>query len=145
MKRASQCWRAYAGSSARHCGDAAITLPDSCAPAAGPCDKTIMSDESRIDSDDEHDESMESDDIQPMSFNIFVLSLNASALIHLGQTSSSETGKTEVNMPLARQTIDILSMLEEKTRGNLTGEEERLLHQILFDLRMRYSKYAAQS
>jgi Domain of unknown function (DUF1844) len=107
-----------------------------------------MSDEHRVDSDEEHEheeEQEESDDIQPMSFNIFVLSLNASALIHLGQATHADGAETEVNVPMARQTIDILSMLEEKTRGNLTGEEERLLHQILFDLRMRYSKYAAPS
>ena len=46
-----------------------------------------------------------------------------------------------VSLPLARQTIDILGVCSKaKTRGNLTGEEERLLHQILFDLRMRYSR-----
>ena len=78
------------------------------------------------------------DDIQPMSFDIFVLSLNASALLHLGD------GGDTSDLPLARQTIDILGMLEEKTRGNLTGEEERLLHQILFDLRMRYARKAAR-
>jgi len=41
-------------------------------------------------------------------------------------------------LPLARQTIDLLAMLDEKTKGNLTGDEERMLAQILFDLRMRY-------
>jgi hypothetical protein len=89
------------------------------------------------------DEPIEPEDIQPMSFDIFVLSLNASALIHLGEApgDASEPARG-VNLPLARQTIDILSLLETKTRGNLTGEEERLLHQILFDLRLRYSKRA---
>ncbi|HEY2733738.1 MAG TPA: DUF1844 domain-containing protein, partial [Polyangiales bacterium] len=72
---------------------------------------------------------------------IFVLSLNASALIHLGESNDVSGGST-VSLPLARQTIDILTLLENKTRGNLTGEEERLLHQILFDLRMRYSRHA---
>jgi hypothetical protein len=43
-----------------------------------------------------------------------------------------------VNLPLARHTIDLLGVLEEKTRGNLSGEEERLLSQVLFDLRTRY-------
>jgi len=79
----------------------------------------------------------DADDIQPMSFDIFVLSLNASALLHLGDAQEPAT-----NLPLARQTIDILAMIEEKTRGNLSGEEERLLHQILFDLRMRYARKA---
>jgi len=111
-----------------------------------------MSDEQRLDNDNEpHDDEPQNgdevDDIQPMSFNIFVLSLNASALIHLGESRDAAAGQAsapEINVPLARQTIDILSMLEEKTRGNLTGEEERLLHQILFDLRLRYSKHAAK-
>jgi hypothetical protein len=75
------------------------------------------------------------DDIKPMSFDIFVLSLNASAVLHLGDGG-------ELDLPLARQTIDILAMLEEKTRGNLSGAEERLLHQVLFDLRMRYARKA---
>ena len=72
-------------------------------------------------------------DIQPMSFDIFVLSLNTSALLQLGEGG-------ELDLPLARQTIDILAMLEEKTRGNLSGAEEQLLNQVLFDLRMRYAR-----
>lgn len=99
-----------------------------------------MVDETEVDSDDEP---IESEDFQPMSFDIFVLSLNASALIHLGESREAGVPPEPVNLPLARQTIDILSMLEEKTRGNLSGEEERLLHQILFDLRMRYTRRAS--
>lgn len=82
----------------------------------------------------------DADDIQPMSFDIFVLSLNASALVHLGDAQDASAP----NLPLARQTIDILALLEEKTRGNLSGEEERLLNQILFDLRMRYARKATR-
>jgi hypothetical protein len=91
----------------------------------------------------EVDDELEPDDFQPMSWDIFVLSLNASALIHLGESREPGVPPEPVNLPLARQTIDILSMLEEKTRGNLSGEEERLLHQILFDLRLRYSRRAS--
>ena len=98
-----------------------------------------MVDEPELESEDEL---VESEDFQPMNFDIFVLSLNASALIHLGESREAGVPVEPVNLPLARQTIDILSMLEEKTRGNLSGEEERLLHQILFDLRMRYSRRA---
>jgi hypothetical protein len=89
-------------------------------------------------SDANQDANQENEDMQPMDFGIFVLSLNASALIQLGDAQ----GETAVSLPLARQTIDILSMLEAKTRGNLSGHEERLLHQVLFDLRMRYSRRA---
>lgn len=92
--------------------------------------------EPSIDSEEHGD----ADDITPMSFDIFVLSLNASALIHLGQSPEGAGKLSEVNLPLARQTIDILGLLEEKTRGNLTGEEERLLNEVLFDLRMRYAR-----
>ena len=86
------------------------------------------------------DGASENDDIKPMSFDIFVLSLNASALLHLGDGGDASA----FDLPLARQTIDILAMIEEKTRGNLSGEEERLLHQILFDLRMRYARKVAR-
>lgn len=73
-----------------------------------------------------------------IDFSTFVLSLSHSALMHLGEAPNPENGKVEKNLPLARQTIDLISMLEEKTKGNLTGDEERLIGQILFDLRMRY-------
>ena len=89
-----------------------------------------------LDSDDSGGDA----DMPPMSFDIFVLSLNASALIHLGQAPEAE--RRSVNLPMARQSIDILGLLEEKTRGNLSGEEERLLRDILFDLRMRFSNAA---
>lgn len=77
----------------------------------------------------------------PMDFNLFILSLNASALMHLGEPIGPDPSG-EVNLPMARQTIDMIALLEQKTRGNLTGEEERLLHQVLFDLRMRFSDTA---
>ena len=73
-----------------------------------------------------------------IDFSTFALSLSHSALMPLGQAPHPETGAFESSLPLARQTIDLLGMLEEKTRGNLSGDEERLLTQILFDLRMRY-------
>ena len=78
------------------------------------------------------------DSLPHVDFTTFVLSLSHSALMHLGEAPSPETGEIEENLALARQTIDLVGMLEEKTRGNLTGDEERLVAQILFDLRMRY-------
>ncbi|MDH5674019.1 MAG: DUF1844 domain-containing protein [Myxococcales bacterium] len=78
-------------------------------------------------------------DMPPIDFNIFVLSLNTSALIHLGDAPDAE-GAMARNLPMARQTIDMLTILEEKTVGNLDGQEERLLSQVLFDLRMRYAR-----
>lgn len=73
-----------------------------------------------------------------VDFATFVLSLSHSALMHMGEAPNPETGTVEKTLPLARQTIDLIAMLEEKTRGNLSGDEERLIGQILFDLRMRF-------
>jgi Domain of unknown function (DUF1844) len=73
-----------------------------------------------------------------VDFATFILSLSHSALLHLGEAPHPETGKVEKHLSLARQTIDLIGMLEEKTRGNLTGDEERLIEQILFDLRIRF-------
>jgi hypothetical protein len=73
-----------------------------------------------------------------VDFTTFVLSLSHSALMHMGEAPNPETGGVAKNLPLARQSIDLIAMLEVKTKGNLTGDEERLLSQILYDLRMRY-------
>ncbi len=73
-------------------------------------------------------------------FITFVLSLHRSAACHLGCAPDPDTNVCQENLPLAKQTIDILSMLQDKTQGNLTGEEERILSEILFDLRMAYIK-----
>jgi hypothetical protein len=78
------------------------------------------------------------DELPTVDFPTFILSLSHSALMHLGQAPNPETGAVERNLPLARQTIDLIAMLEDKTKGNLSGDEERLMSQILFDLRMRF-------
>jgi hypothetical protein len=77
----------------------------------------------------------EPDDLPPIDLATFIVSLRTSAMLHLG---SGQGTSDQVDLALARQEIDLLGILEEKTRGNLTGEEERLLSQILFDLRTRY-------
>jgi hypothetical protein len=81
---------------------------------------------------------MSDDALPPIDFATFVLSLAHSARMHLGEEPHPETNKVEADLPLAKQNIDILGLLEDKTKGNLTGDEERLLAQVLFDLRMRY-------
>ena len=75
-----------------------------------------------------------------INFATFVFSLNSSVLLQLGLIDDPATGKKTKNLPLAKQTIDILSMLEEKTQGNLTKDEETMLKNILYDLRMLYVK-----
>jgi hypothetical protein len=73
-----------------------------------------------------------------ITFSTFILSLSSSALLHLGEIPEPSTGAKNEDIPLAKQTIDILGMLEEKTKGNLTADEKNLLNNILYDLRMRY-------
>lgn len=73
-----------------------------------------------------------------IDFATFILSLSHSALVNLGEAPDPDTQKIAVSLPIAKQNIDLLGLLEEKTKGNLTGDEERLLAQVLFDLRMRY-------
>lgn len=78
-----------------------------------------------------------------INFPTFILSLNSSALLHLGIINDPTSGKNVKNLSLAKQTIDILGMLEEKTRGNLSRDEENMLKNILYDLRMLYVKEKA--
>jgi len=73
-----------------------------------------------------------------INFATFVASLNASALLHLGAIEDPASGTRDKSLPMAKQTIDILSMLQEKTVGNLSEEEESLLKNILYDLRIMY-------
>lgn len=75
-----------------------------------------------------------------INFPYFILSLNSSTLVHLGLIDDPASGKKVKNLSLAKQTIDILGMLEEKTRGNLTKDEESMLKNILYDLRILYVK-----
>jgi hypothetical protein len=84
------------------------------------------------------------DDLPEVDFQTFVLSFFSSALMHLGDTSVPlpDGNRSEVNLPMARQTIDLLALLQERTKGNLTAEEERTLDQVLYDLRMRYVEVA---
>ncbi|MGA9178656.1 MAG: DUF1844 domain-containing protein [Desulfobacterales bacterium] len=75
-----------------------------------------------------------------INFATFIFSLNHSVLVHLGVMDDPSTGKRVRNLPIAKQTIDILGMLEEKTKGNLIEDEEKMLKNILYDLRMIYIK-----
>lgn len=76
-----------------------------------------------------------SDALPHLDFTTFIVSLIASAFMHLGD---GEDGLADRDLALARQDIDLLALLQEKTRGNLTGDEERLLAQAIYDLRLRY-------
>lgn len=73
-----------------------------------------------------------------VSFSTFILSLASSGLVQLGEVPNPETGKVEPDLVMARHTIDILSMLQHKTRECLDPDESRLMEGILYDLRMKY-------
>jgi hypothetical protein len=77
-----------------------------------------------------------------VDLSTFVLSLSSSVMVHLGEVPEPETGQITQNLDMARHTIDILAMLENKTQGNLTQDEERLFRDILFELRMKYVQKA---
>ena len=77
-----------------------------------------------------------------MNFTNFLLSLSTSALMQLGEVPDPHTKETARQLPLAKQTIDLISMLQGKTKGNLTSDEAKLIEYILYDLRMRYVKAA---
>lgn len=75
-----------------------------------------------------------------IDFSTFIFSLNSSVLVQLGLLEDPGTGQKDKNLPLAKQTIDIIAMLEEKTKGNLSPDEENLLKSMLYDLRILYVK-----
>jgi hypothetical protein len=75
---------------------------------------------------------------EPVSFSTFILGLSTQALLHLGDIESPVSGQVERDLPAARHVIDILGILQAKTRNNLEQAEEQLLEAVLYDLRMRY-------
>ncbi len=79
-----------------------------------------------------------------VNFAAFVFSLGRSAFIHLGEEPDPMSGEKKVSLPLAKETIDIISMLEEKTKGNLTQEEDQLMKNLLYALRMRFVEIASK-
>lgn len=77
-----------------------------------------------------------------MDFSTFMLSLNASSLIHLGEIHDPELKEISVNLPAAKHTIEILEILKDKTVGNLDEEEDKLLKDILYNLRLKYIEHS---
>lgn len=76
-----------------------------------------------------------------IDFSTFVLSLATSAQVHLGMIPNPATGKQDSDPVLAKQTIDIIGILEEKTRGNLSEDEKKLIDHLLYDLRIQYLQH----
>jgi len=75
-----------------------------------------------------------------ITFSTFILSLNTAALVHLGEIPDPITNKKQVNLTLAKQTIETLEMLREKTKGNLSIDEEKLLQSIIYELKLKFLK-----
>ena len=83
-------------------------------------------------------------ELPPASFSLFVSGLATQALLQMGAFPNPISGKVELNLAQAKYTIDILGMLEDKTRGNLSDREKRELDQILYDLRIQYVQAGTQ-
>ena len=77
-----------------------------------------------------------------LTFSTFILSLSTSVLVNLGELPDPLKNENDVNLPLAKQTIGLIEMLMEKTKGNLTEDEDRLIDSMLYDLRMKYVEAA---
>jgi hypothetical protein len=74
----------------------------------------------------------------PANFSSFVISMGSSALMLMGEQLNPQQPSLPVNLPQAKEIIDLLSMLEEKTRGNLTSDEQGVLEDMLYALRMKF-------
>ena len=77
-----------------------------------------------------------------VNFSSLIFSLSSSALLHFGQIADPQTGEKKKDLALAKHSIDTIAMLKEKTKGNLSDEEEKFLENILTDLRWQYVKAA---
>ena len=101
-----------------------------------------IKEEPKVEGAAEQDSSAQQGPLAEIDFTNFMLSLSTSALIQLGEIQDPFTQKSAKNLPLAKQTIDLIGMLKEKTKGNLSPEEEKIIEYVLYDLRMRYVKAA---
>jgi hypothetical protein len=77
-----------------------------------------------------------------LDFSSFILSLATTAQMGLGNMPNPQTNQSAQNLPVAKQMIDMLGLLKDKTKGNLTEDEQGLLDSILFNLRMQYVRTA---
>lgn len=73
-----------------------------------------------------------------IDFSTFVLSIASAAMMGLGLAPRPESGKVEVDVEMSRQNIDLLEMIREKTKNNLTPDEDKLLERVLFEVRTKF-------
>lgn len=76
--------------------------------------------------------------IPEVNFSTFVMSMSSSAMVHLGEVADPSTGKVDFSPVLAKQSIDVLAVIEDKIKNGMTEDEERLLCELLYNLRMKY-------
>lgn len=84
-------------------------------------------------------------ELPKIDFTTFVLSVSSAAFMGLGLVPREQGGKAEVDLVFAKQNIDLLEMIQDKTRGNLDDNEKKLLEQVLFETRMRFVQMGGQS
>ncbi|OBQ54486.1 DUF1844 domain-containing protein [Halodesulfovibrio spirochaetisodalis] len=84
------------------------------------------------------DQNAEHTGMPEVTFSTFILSIGSSALVQLGEVADPESGQMVENLLAAKHSIDILSMLQEKTKSCLEADEKQLLDTLLYDLRMKY-------
>jgi len=103
-------------------------------------DDATFQDEQETKDQEKQTESSKEKETEPfqVDFSTFIMSLTSSAFYHLGDMPDPSTGKKEVNLPAVQQTIDMLIMLREKTKGNLKEDEKKLLEQLVYELQVKY-------
>ena len=103
-------------------------------------DDATFQDEKETKDQEKQTESSKEKETEPfqVDFSTFIMSLTSSAFYHLGDMPDPSTGKKEVNLPAVQQTIDMLIMLREKTKGNLKEDEKKLLEQLVYELQVKY-------
>jgi hypothetical protein len=105
-------------------------------------EESQIKEEHKVEETAGEDVSSQQGPLPEIDFTSFIFSLSTSVLIQLGEIQDPFTQKLVKNLSLAKQTLDLIGMLKEKTKGNLTPEEEKIIEHILYDLRMRYVKAA---
>ncbi|MEE8423588.1 MAG: DUF1844 domain-containing protein [Thermodesulfobacteriota bacterium] len=94
-------------------------------------------------SDQSVEDSDETASLPPVNFLTLILSLSTSALLHFGEIPDPITKETKKDLVMAKHTIDTISMLKEKTEGNLEEDEDKLITGVLYDLKMKYLSESA--
>jgi hypothetical protein len=101
--------------------------------------------EAREKPEEAHQERQEdSGPLPEVTFSALIFSFSSSALVHLGEIPEPGTQTTRVDLPMAKQVIDTLGLLQQKTKGNLDSDEDQFLNSVLYDLRLRYLQKSAR-